>query len=86
MLCSNRVRTGFKGFTLIELLVCISIISLLIALLLPALRKVRQLGRDTQCLVNLHRLAWQTSRMQLTSRTIPFPWKPCMRPRMLPPG
>lgn len=56
MLCSNRVRTGFKGFTLIELLVCISIISLLIALLLPALRKVRQLGRDTQCLVNLRQV------------------------------
>lgn len=45
-----------RGFTLIELIVVISIITLLIALLLPALGKVKQLGRDTQCLVNLRQI------------------------------
>jgi prepilin-type N-terminal cleavage/methylation domain-containing protein/prepilin-type processing-associated H-X9-DG protein len=46
-----------KGFTLIELLVVISVMSLLMAILMPALAKARQQGKATVCLSNLRQLA-----------------------------
>jgi len=45
-----------RAFTLIELLMVVAIIGLLVAILLPALSRSRQLGRATACAANLHSL------------------------------
>ena len=49
-------RSGGGGFTLIELLVVIAIISILAALLMPALTRVRELGRRAVCVNHLRQI------------------------------
>jgi prepilin-type N-terminal cleavage/methylation domain-containing protein len=59
---SAKVNNCCNGFTLIELLVVITVIAMLLAILLPALRKARELSRCVVCQSKLRQIAaaWHT--------------------------
>lgn len=68
------VRHARKGFTLVELLVVIAIISLLIAMLLPAIQAARESGRRAACASNLRQLATAVHVLHERHNLMPTYW------------
>jgi prepilin-type N-terminal cleavage/methylation domain-containing protein/prepilin-type processing-associated H-X9-DG protein len=68
-----------RGFTLVELLVVIAIIAILMALLVPAVQKVRQSAALAQCGNNMHQ--WAIAMHNYNAERKHLPFGSCSNPR-----
>ena len=67
----DRSRRGLGGFTLIELLVTVTVITILLGLLLPAVQAARESARRTACRSRLAQLGQATMNYEGAHREFP---------------
>jgi prepilin-type N-terminal cleavage/methylation domain-containing protein/prepilin-type processing-associated H-X9-DG protein len=69
----NRIRR--RGFTLIELLVVVAIIGVLLAIVIPALTKAKEVARELICKTNIREYGLVgTLYLEDNNFRFPFPW------------
>ena len=71
-----KSSTSNRGFTLIELLVVIAIISVLVAMLLPALNKARQAAQTLKCASNLKQIGMSMLMYANDNKNAILPYSP----------
>lgn len=74
MVMRTKTAERGRGFTLIELLVVIAIIAILAAILVPAVQRALDRGREALCQSNLHQLGvgFNTYASARQGKTIPY--------------
>ena len=74
--CPSPVSKRRFAFTLIEILVVMIIIGMLVAMLLPAVQKVREAARRSNCGANMHQIGIAMANYESSHGHFPASWNP----------